>query len=205
MERCYAFGQALARGLASIGVRAVVVSSGGMSHFPGTDNYSNPALEFDRSVLEPMKEGRLKTLLGYEEDLLDATGNIELRCWGVAAGALGERKPDIVQLDPSWHHNYASLGWYSGTGVAPKEPHYPQIAPGLQSITSALFNMANDRASRDAWFADPAAYADRYHLEGKHRKLLVDFDAPGIVATGVHPLLIFLVRMHVERERGKSV
>ena len=205
MERCYAFGQALARGLASIGVRAVVVSSGGMSHFPGTDNYSNPALEFDKSVLEPMKEGRLKTLLGYEEDLLDATGNIELRCWGVAAGALGERKPDIVQLDPSWHHNYASLGWFSGTGVPPQAPHYPQIAPGLQSITSALFNMANDRASRDAWFADPNAYADKYHLEGRHKKLLVDFDAPGIVAAGVHPLLIFLVRMHIERERGKSV
>ena len=30
------------------------------------------------------------------------------------------------------------------------------------------------------------------------------FDAPGIVAAGVHPLLIFLVRMHVERERGKK-
>ena len=68
-----------------------------------------------------------------------------------------------------------------------------------------LFNMANDRASRDAWFADPNAYADKYHLEGKHKKLLVDFDAPGIVAAGVHPLLIFLVRMHIERERGKSV
>ena len=27
------------------------------------------------------------------------------------------------------------------------------------------------------------------------------FDAPGIVAVGVHPLLIFLTRMHVERER----
>ena len=45
-----------------------------------------------------------------------------LPAWGIgvmalAAGALGERKPDIVQLDPSWHHNYASLGWFSGAGV----------------------------------------------------------------------------------------
>ncbi len=202
MERCYAFGQALARGLASIGVRAVIVASGGMSHFPGTDNYSNPALAFDKSVLEPMKQGRLKTLLGYNEKTLDETGNIELRCWGVAAGALGERKPDIVQLDPSWHHNYASLGWYSQASYDDAVPHYPQIAPELQALTSALFNMANDKASRDAHFSDPGAYADKYHLEGAHRKLLVDFDAPGIVAAGVHPLLIFLVRMHVERERG---
>ena len=205
MERCYAFGQALGRGLASLGVRAVVVASGGMSHFPGTDNYSNPALAFDLSVLEPLKEGRLKTLLGYEDKLLDATGNIELRCWGVAAGALGDRKPDIVQMNPSWHHNYASLGWFapaSEGAAASHALHYPQIAPELQSLTSALFDMANDRASREAHLADPQAYADKYHLEGRHRKLLIDFDAPGIVAAGVHPLLIFLVRMHVERERG---
>ena len=204
MERCYAFGQALARGLASTGVRAVIVASGGMSHFPGTDNYGNPALAFDKSVLEPLKEGRLKTLLGYNEELLDEMGNIELRCWAVAAGALGERKPDIVQLNPSWHHNYASLGWYTPASSDPALPHYPQIAPGLQALTSALFNMANDKGSRDAHLADPNAYADKYHLEGKHRTLLADFDAPGIVAAGVHPLLIFLVRMHVERERGKK-
>ncbi len=202
MERCYAFGQALARALASTGVRAVIVASGGMSHFPGTDNYSNPALEFDKSVLEPLKKGNLKSLLGYNEKTLDDTGNIELRCWGVAAGALGERVPDLVQLNPSWHHNYASLGFYSPGSKEAEVPHYPQIAPELQSLTSALFNMANDKASRDAHLADPGAYADKYHLEGKHRKLLVDFDAPGIVAAGVHPLLIFLVRMHVERERG---
>lgn len=202
MERCYAFGQAVGRSLAAMGVRAVVMASGGMSHFPGTDRYSKPNLEFDLSVLEPMKQGRLKTLLGYEEALLDDTGNIELRCWGVAAGMLGERKPDVVQMNPSWHHNYASLGWYTPAGKGGFAPHYPQIAPELQSLTGALFAMANDRAARDAYFADPGAYADRHRVEGKHRKLLVEFDAPGIVAIGVHPLLIFLTRMHVERERA---
>ena len=35
---------------------------------------------------------------------LDETGNIELRCWACAAGALGERKPDVVSWDPSWSH-----------------------------------------------------------------------------------------------------
>ncbi len=202
MERCYLFGQALGRGLAALGVRAVVMASGGMSHFPGTDNYSNPALAFDEAALEPLRQGRLKTLLGYEDALLDRTGNIELRCWGVAAGMLGDRVPDVVQLNPSWHHNYASLGWYSPASVSEAAPHYPQIAPELQGLTNALFAMANDRAARDAHLADPGAYADKYHLEGRQRKLLVDFDAPGIVAAGVHPLLIFLVRMHVERERG---
>ena len=204
MERCYLFGQALARGLAALGVRAVVVASGGMSHFPGTDNYSNPALAFDEAALAPLRQGRLKTLLGYEDALLDETGNIELRCWGVAAGALGDRVPDVVQFNPSWHHNYASLGWYKPSTVTEARPHYPQIAPQLQGLTSALLAMANDRAARDAHAANPGGYADKYHLEGKQRKLLVDFDAPGIVAAGVHPLLVFLVRMHVERERKSA-
>jgi len=201
MERCYAFGQALARSVAVLGLRAVVVASGGMSHFPGTDRYSQPALAFDKAALEPLKEGRLKTLLGYEEDLLDDTGNIELRCWAVAAGALGDRKPDIVQLNPSWHHNYASLGWLTLPAGKPSAPHYPQIAPGLASLTDALHTLANDRGARDAYFADTGAFASRYPLDAEQRRMLVDFDAPAIVAAGVHPLLLFLVRMHVERER----
>src|SRR4029077_17974124 len=33
-----------------------------------------------------------------------------------------------VQLEPSWHHNYASLGWFSPP-VARREPQYPSIKP----------------------------------------------------------------------------
>src|SRR5690606_2178091 len=106
-----AFGGALAAAVARLGLKAVVIASGGMSHFPGTDRYADPDLEFDNALLERLAEGDLKTLIGYSETALDRTGNIELRCWAVAAGALGERKPDIVQMDPSWHHNYASLGF----------------------------------------------------------------------------------------------
>jgi 2,3-dihydroxyphenylpropionate 1,2-dioxygenase len=114
MERCYAFGQAVARTVTQLGLRTVILSSGGMSHFPGTDRYSNPELAFDKRVLEKLAAGNLKSLIGYDEAELDEMGNIELRCWACAAGALGERKPEIVSFDPSWHHNYASLGWIGG-------------------------------------------------------------------------------------------
>ena len=113
IERCYAFGQAVATALGALGVRAVVVASGGMSHFPGTERYANPDLDFDRALLEPLARGNLKALIGLGEAQLDASGNIELRCWAVAAGMLGERKPDVLELNPSWHHNYASLGFWS--------------------------------------------------------------------------------------------
>src|SRR6266850_152330 len=138
MERCYAFGQALARIVSAIGVTTVVLASGGMSHYPGTERYAAPDLAWDSEALARIAAGNLKSLVGYDAAELDAAGNVELRCWACAAGALGERKPDIVSLEPSWHHNYASLGWFSPLGARP-EPHYPSIKPELVELTVALF------------------------------------------------------------------
>src|SRR3954452_8849865 len=67
MERCYAFGQALARAVSAMGLRTVILSSGGMSHFPGTDRYSNPELDWDHKVLSKLAEGNLKSLIGFDE------------------------------------------------------------------------------------------------------------------------------------------
>ena len=49
IERCYAFGQAVARIVTSIGLRTAVFASGGMSHYPGTDRYAEPDLAWDKS------------------------------------------------------------------------------------------------------------------------------------------------------------
>ncbi len=131
MERCYAFGQAVARTVTAMGLKTVILSSGGMSHFPGTDRYSNPELAWDKRVLEKLATGNLKSLIGYDEAELDDTGNIELRCWACAAGALGERKPDVVSMDPSWHHNYASLAWIgSRAGGARRALSFDQAGAG---------------------------------------------------------------------------
>ncbi len=39
MERCYAFGQAVARTVTTLGLRTAILASGGMSHFPGTGRW----------------------------------------------------------------------------------------------------------------------------------------------------------------------
>src|SRR6516225_8167051 len=103
MERCYAFGQAVARTVTALGLKTVVLASGGMSHFPGTDRYSNPELDWDTRALAKLTSGNLKSLIGYDETELDDTGNIELRCWACAAGALGELKPELVELTSALH------------------------------------------------------------------------------------------------------
>jgi 2,3-dihydroxyphenylpropionate 1,2-dioxygenase len=201
MERCYAFGQAVARTVTAMGLKTVILSSGGMSHFPGTDRYSNPELAWDNKVLEKLTTGNLKSLIGYDETELDDTGNIELRCWACAAGALGERKPDIVSMDPSWHHNYASLGWF-GPLASPSAAHYPSIKPELVDLTSAFHALAHESESRAQFLKDAAAYADKYKLSGEQRQALIALDLPTLTAMGMHPLAPFLANMQIQRMRA---
>jgi 2,3-dihydroxyphenylpropionate 1,2-dioxygenase len=201
MERCYAFGQAVARTVTAMGLKTVILSSGGMSHFPGTDRYSNPELAWDNKVLEKLATGNLKSLIGYDETELDDTGNIELRCWACAAGALGERKPDVVSMDPSWHHNYASLAWYNTQGNG-RAAHYPSIKPELVELTSALHALAHEADSRAEFIKDADAYANKFKLSPEQRQALVTMDMPTIVKMGTHPLVPFLANMQIQRLRN---
>jgi 2,3-dihydroxyphenylpropionate 1,2-dioxygenase len=202
MARCYAFGQAVARAVSIIGLKTVVLASGGMSHFPGTNRYANPELEWDKQVLAKLKTGNLKSLIGIDEAELDDKGNIELRCWACAAGALGERKPDIIQLDPSWHHNYASVAFF-GSHADAAAPHYPAIKPELVELTAALHGLAHDPAKRDEYLADPSVYAAKFHLDAEQRRALIALDVPAIVAMGAHPLIPFLANMQIQRLRSR--
>ena len=204
MERCYAFGQAVARTVTALGLKTVILSSGGMSHFPGTDRYGNPELAWDRLLLEKLAAGKLKSLIGFDEAELDDTGNIELRCWACAAGALGERVPDIVSLDPSWHHNYASLGWTGGGAEPRHEAHYPSIKPELVELTSALHGLAHDGDLRAQYIADPRAFADRFQLPQNQREALIKLDIPSIVKMGAHPLVPFLAQLQIQRLRPRA-
>lgn len=198
IERCYAFGEAIARAVAEMGLKAVVVASGGMSHFPGTDRYSEPDLDWDNYALEKIAAGNLKSLIGYDEEELDATGNIELRCWACAAGALGQRKPDVVLMKPSWHHNYATVGFWSPPAKGSGR-HYPSIKPELVELTSALHTLAHDPARRAEFLADPDAYAARFQLTPEQRRALVGLNVPAMVSMGVHPLVPFLADMQIRR------
>jgi 2,3-dihydroxyphenylpropionate 1,2-dioxygenase len=203
MERCYAFGQAIARSVTLLGLRTVILASGGMSHFPGTDRYSNPELGWDNKVLEKLAEGKLKSLIGFDAPELDATGNIELRCWACAAGALGEHRPEIVSMNPSWHHNYASLAWFD---LKEREhaPHYPATKPELVPLITALHAITHDPAARTAWHSDAAAFADRFLLSTAQREALIKLDVRAIVAMGAHPLVPFLANMQIEGLRSAA-
>ena len=196
-ERCFAFGQAIALIVTAMGLRTVVVASGGMSHFPGTDQYANPNLDWDKMVLEKISKGKLKSLAGYDEAELDENGNIELRCWACAAGMLGERKPDLVSMDPSWHHNYASVAWF-GSEIKEHLAHYPSIKPDLVELTSALHALAHDSEERTVYRENPTVFADRYNLSPEQREALITLDLNKFSKMGTHPLIPFLAQLNIE-------
>jgi 2,3-dihydroxyphenylpropionate 1,2-dioxygenase len=201
MPRCYAFGKAMAAALGVLGVSAVVMASGGMSHFPGTDRYARPDTGFDKALLESIRRGNLQTLAGLDERQLDESGNIELRCWAVAAGMLGERVPDVLEFNPSWHHNYCSVGFWQPQRAA-AAPHYPATKPEVVALTRALHGLAHDASAREDYRRDAASFARANGLPAIHAKLLCAADFDGMVALGVHPLVSFLARMQLEREKA---
>jgi protocatechuate 4,5-dioxygenase beta chain/2,3-dihydroxyphenylpropionate 1,2-dioxygenase len=110
-RRCYDWGAALGAILRSRPERVVLMSSGGMSHYPGTDRYASPDLEFDRRVLEMLADGRGSELASVTGEELDKAGNVELRTWITLLGAVGSARANVYCYEPSWHHGNAIVEW----------------------------------------------------------------------------------------------
>jgi len=109
--RCYAWGLALRAILDARPERVVLMASGGMSHFPGTDRYDHPDYEFDRRLLGRLAEGRGPEAAALTGEVLDAAGNVELRTWITLLGAVGESRAEVLCYEPSWHHGNAVVAW----------------------------------------------------------------------------------------------
>lgn len=202
MERCFAFGRAMAEGIRTLGLRAVVICSGGLSHYPGTERYIDPGPDtaFDARLMEIMGGGDVRHLLTLDDRKLDETGNIELRCWGVAIGLIGERKPEVASFEPTWHHNYGTLAWTSAPQDEPWIPHYPPIRPERVVLSDTLHRLANDAAEREKYLADPAAYAAAIDgLSDPERAALITLDQSAMIGMGVHPFVPHAFRRVLER------
>ncbi|MDP6774623.1 MAG: hypothetical protein QGI63_10155, partial [Rhodospirillales bacterium] len=143
-------------------------------------------------------------LLSLDEKRLDDTGNVEVRCWAVTAGMLGQRKPDMTSFDPSWHHNYATLAWYSEPEKAEESRHYPAVAPEHVGLMRALHVLAHDGDARARYLDDPEAYAGGLDIDPEERKALASLDQDAMLALGIHPFLPFMARLWLDRQREQE-
>jgi 2,3-dihydroxyphenylpropionate 1,2-dioxygenase len=198
-ERCFAFGRALAVALERIGRRAIVLASGGLSHYPGTPQYPHPDLATDRVIFERLAAGNLRYLMSLDAAALDRTGNVECRSLQILAGMIGDRAPQAALLEPSWHHIYAVVGW---TELAPAEPaalHYPATAPERSALAAAIFTLVDDEAARTAFRRDPGRYATRLDLAEEERSALVGLDSDALRDRfRINPMLLYQLAQRVQ-------
>ncbi len=110
-RRCYEWGSALGEILRARSERVVLMASGGMSHFPGTERYADPDFDYDRQLLERLRAGAGRELGRLTGEELDKTGNVELRTWITLLGAVGGARADVYCYEPSWHHGNAVVEW----------------------------------------------------------------------------------------------
>jgi len=85
----------------------------GMSHFPEPTGYGSPELAWDQAVLARLATGNnFKSLIGHSEAELDAGRHLGYPSSAAGPATRRARRsagPTSLQMDPSWHHEYASL------------------------------------------------------------------------------------------------
>jgi aromatic ring-opening dioxygenase catalytic subunit (LigB family) len=109
--RCLEFGRALRAAIDAFPgeARVMLAASGGFSHFTagfpyphyhGDLTFGAISVEFDRQVVEYLRNGDLDRLARLTNADLLAHGDVELRQWIVLCGALGAVKPEFVDYEP---------------------------------------------------------------------------------------------------------
>src|SRR5262249_44392341 len=197
-ERCFAFGQALAHAIERAGRRAVVLASGGLSHYPGTPRYPQPDIDTDRVIFERLAAGNLRYLMSFDSAALDRTGNVECRSLQILAGMIGDRKPDSAVFEPSWHHIYAVVAW---TDLAPikEEPlYYSATVSERSELARAIFAVVDDAAACSAFLADREGYTARFELQAEERAALVSLDRDALRERfRINPMLLYQLEARV--------
>lgn len=197
-ERCFAFGQALARAIERVGRRAVVLASGGLSHYPGTPLYPHPDIETDKVIFERLAAGNLRYLLSFDTPALDRTGNVECRSLQILAGMIGDRPPQSALFEPSWHHIYAVFGWTKLAPRAAERPHYPATAPERTGLAGAIFRLVDEAEARAAFARDRAGYAARFALADDERNALVALDRDALRERfAINPMLLYQLESRI--------
>ena len=197
-ERCFAFGRALAQSIERIGRRAIVLASGGLSHYPGTPLYPHPDIETDRVIFERLQAGNLRYLLSLDAAALDKSGNVECRSLQILAGMIGDRPPQASLFEPSWHHIYAVVGWTELGRRAAETPHYPATAPERSALAGAIFTLVENAEARAAFRRNPEGYAANCELPTEERAALATLDIETMRDRfQINPMLLYQLAQRV--------
>ncbi|MFO8192154.1 MAG: AmmeMemoRadiSam system protein A [Bacillota bacterium] len=113
----YRFGAALRRAVERRGLPAAVLASGDLSHrlIPGAPaGFSPRGAEFDRKLIEYIRDKKVDKLLSFDPGLVDEAGECGLRSFIIALGMIAETdyKPEIISYEGPFGVGYLVAALY---------------------------------------------------------------------------------------------
>jgi protocatechuate 4,5-dioxygenase beta chain/2,3-dihydroxyphenylpropionate 1,2-dioxygenase len=176
-RRCEALGKAIAAYIETRPERVAIVASGGMSHYPGTWKYPEPAFDFDHWAIAHLERGNTDAILNMTNSQLDETGNTELLSWAVMFGAIGAKRGELLTYQPTWHHGHAVLRFLpepapkDETEVIPPffftgqtNEFYGHPAASSYNLNKLLYDLRHDAELRRHFIANAKGVAEERHL-----------------------------------------
>lgn len=209
-RRCEALGRAIAKIVESRPERVAIVASGGMSHYPGTWKYPQPAFDFDYWAIDQMERGNHEALLNLTNAQLDEVGNTEMLPWMVMFGAIGNQPGELLTYQPTWHHGHAVMRFIpnkreeAGIAVESKTPpeyqfqngkgyeFYKHPSPSAYQLNKLLYDLRHKQALRRKLYADTPGVAADYGLgpaEAAAVEMLKDESVDMLRSLKSHPLV----------------
>ena len=231
-RRCQALGRAIAKAVAGRPERVAILASGGLSHYPGTWKYPQPAFDFDYWAIAQMEHANIEPLLNMTIDQFDEVGNTEMLPWMALFGAIGALPGELLTYQPTWHHGHAVMRFLPGPSKPPSSKEapgayefknegyefYKHPEPEAYNLNKLLFDLRHDQALRMRLIEDPALVAAERKLSAREVAVidtLLDEDIDmlrnlkphPLVDAGAHPLgtLMSLVVVQAEMRKMRRV
>lgn len=228
-RRCEALGKAIREIVEKGPERVAIVASGGMSHYPGTWKYPQPAFDFDWWAIAQMERGNPGALLDLTNEQLDEVGNTEMLPWMVLFGAIGNQPGELLTYQPTWHHGHAVMRFIPNQSSGPTTPEpaahwkfedaggyqfYKHPDPAVYRLNKVIFDLRHHPELRRRLFADTAGLGREYNLTDKETEalgllkdesidVLRSLKSHPLVEAGAHPLGMLMALVVVQAEQRR--
>jgi aromatic ring-opening dioxygenase catalytic subunit (LigB family) len=228
-RRCEALGKAIREIVGTGPERVAIVASGGMSHYPGTWKYPQPAFDFDWWAIAHMERGNPGALLDLTNEQLDEVGNTEMLPWMVLFGAIGNQPGELLTYQPTWHHGHAVMRFIPNSSAGPSTPEpaakwkfedaggyqfYKHPDPAVYRLNKVIFDLRHRQDLRRRLFQDTAGVGAEYGLTDKETEALAllkdesidvlrSLKSHPLVEAGAHPLGMLMALVIVQAEQRR--
>lgn len=225
-QRCAALGRAIAEIVAVKPERVALLASGGMSHYPGTAKYYQPAYDFDRWCIRELENSHTDSFLDLTPEQLDEVGNTEMLPWAIVLGAAGAQHMELLSYQETSHHGHAVARFHPGkkSNPEPAKPYqflshpyrfYDHPPLTAYKLNKLLYDSRHKPALRQRMFRDLDAVSAEYGLgmsEASALRAVFEFrnldgdrpalDAAPVVDVGAHPVGA-LMAVHVLQQEKR--